>query len=91
MHLDLCTMHGIGCDNLDKEVPQELIYLWKKSEEDSIKREAERREQERRVQSNDTSSWENINRRVGDWVYHEAQMGEETTSGWRYDPPEMGG
>ena len=89
--LDMCYVHGIGCEDLDKEVPQELVDLWAKNREESIKREAERKEQERQVQSNDTSSWENINRRFGDWVYHEAQMGEESSSGWSYDPPEMGG
>lgn len=31
-----------------------------------------------------SSSWEDI--RVGDWVYHRAEMGEETYSGWRHDP-----
>ena len=89
--LDMCLVHGIGCEDLDKEVPQDLVDLWKKNEEESIKKDAERRAQERQVQPNEPSSWDNINRRFGDWVYHEAQMGEETTSGWRYDPPEMGG
>lgn len=89
LSMDMHAMHDTLIPEFDRSIydamSDEEINVKIHEYEESLMRESERIHSVRNDNSSDNGSWGDI--RIGDWVYHRAEMGEESSSGWRHDPP----